>query len=262
MRLQQYCRRDVEVERELYRCLPPLSADEQALWELDAKINARGFYVDLELAKAAQKIVREEQAAIDREMAEITGGAVTSVNQVAKLQALLRERGHNVTGLTKHSVSALLARPLEADVQRLLELRREGAQAAARKLDSLTAGIDDDQRLRGTLRFHGASTGRWSGARFQPQNLKKPQTKNLDARDRRHSRRRSATRPRVRSTAGDRRRRVAEHDPRRSRARVARRRFQRRSNPASLPGWPASSGSSTLTGNSTTPAIRRWNPIA
>ena len=60
-------------------------------------------------------------------------------------------------------------------------MRQQGAQAAARKLDSLLAGIDADHRLRGTLRFHGASTGRWSGSRFQPQNLKKPQTKNLNA---------------------------------------------------------------------------------
>jgi hypothetical protein len=35
--------------------------------------------------------------------------------------------------------------------------------------------------MRGTLRYHGASTGRWSGARFQPQNLKKAKTENLDA---------------------------------------------------------------------------------
>jgi hypothetical protein len=62
-----------------------------------------------------------------------------------------------------------------------LASRQQGAQAAARKLDSLIAGTDADQRMRGTLRYHGASTGRWSGSRFQPQNLKKPKTKDLDA---------------------------------------------------------------------------------
>jgi DNA polymerase bacteriophage-type len=55
LRLHCYCARDVEVERELYRRLPPLSADEQKLWEMDATINARGFFVDLELAEAARK---------------------------------------------------------------------------------------------------------------------------------------------------------------------------------------------------------------
>jgi DNA polymerase bacteriophage-type len=179
-RLRDYCRRDVEVERELLRRLRPLSNDEQLLWQLDALINKRGFRIDFELAVAAQNIVREEQAAIDGEIAALTGGKVTSINQVGKIQALLRERGHGITCLTKRSVSAVLAQEPTGDVRRLLELRREGAQAAARKLHSLLAGIDEDQRLRGTLRFHGASTGRWAGARFQPQNLKKPQTKDLD----------------------------------------------------------------------------------
>jgi DNA polymerase len=175
-KLHTYCQRDTELERELYRRLPPLSDSEQHLWQLDALINKRGFYVDLELAAAAQKIVRAEQATIDAEIAKLTGGTITSANQVAKLQMFLQERGHKIASLTKRSVSAMLAHQPAPDVKRLLELRREGAQAAARKLDSLIAGIDADQRLRGTLRFHGASTGRWSGSRFQPQNLKKAQS--------------------------------------------------------------------------------------
>lgn len=181
LRLYEYCRRDVEVERELYRRLPPLSPDEQKLWELDAAINRRGFHVDLDLAKAAQAIVQAEQEAIDREVSELTAGRVTSVNQVAKLQALIQERGHQIASLTKRSVAAVLAHGPAADVRRLLELRREGARAAARKLDSLIAGTDADHRLRGAFRYCGASTGRWSGSRFQPQNLKRPETKNLNA---------------------------------------------------------------------------------
>jgi DNA polymerase len=181
LRLQEYCKRDVEIEREIYRRLPPLSDDEEKLWQLDAVINRRGFYVDLDLAEAARKIVRQEQEAIDIEIAEITSGKITSISQVARLQALLQERGHNITGLTRRSVTAALALEPEGDVKRLLELRQQGAQAAARKLDSLVAGLDADQRLRGTLRYHGAATGRWSGTRFQPQNLKKPRTKDIDA---------------------------------------------------------------------------------
>src|SRR6516164_4469424 len=60
-KLQAYCQRDTELERELYKRLPPLSDGEQHLWQLDALINKRGFYVDLALAEAAQKIVRAEQ---------------------------------------------------------------------------------------------------------------------------------------------------------------------------------------------------------
>ena len=141
----------------------------------------RGFHIDLELAEATRKIVREEEKAINAEIAELTGGKITSINQVAKLQAHLEGLGYGATGLTKKSVNALLAQQPEGDGKRLLELRQQGAQAAARKLDSLIAGVDAKQRLLDTLKYHGASTGRWAGNRFQPQNLKKPKTENMDA---------------------------------------------------------------------------------
>ena len=75
----------------------------------------------------------------------------------------------------------MLANNPSDGVKRLLELRRDGSRASVRKISSLLVGADADDRLRGTLRFHGAATGRWSGNRFQPQNLKKPETKDIDA---------------------------------------------------------------------------------
>lgn len=35
-------------------------------------------------------------------------------------------------------------------------------------------GADGDGRVRGTMQFHGAHTGRWAGRRIQPQNLPRP----------------------------------------------------------------------------------------
>jgi DNA polymerase bacteriophage-type len=178
--LYKRCRQDVEIERELYNLLSPLLAEERALWVLDAKINARGFCVDVELAKAARELVRREQAAIDAEIATLTGGEITSAGQVAKIAEFVRERGHQLAGLTKRSVSAVMARGQpDGDVRRLLELRREGARASVRKLDALLASVNDDARLRGTLRFHAAATGRWSGRGFQPQNLKRPESEDI-----------------------------------------------------------------------------------
>ena len=182
-RLHRYCVADVEAERGLFHAVRPLSPEEQALWVLDAEINARGFHVDVELARAAQKIVRQEQAAIDAEISELTNGAITKAGQVGKIQAFVHERGHQLKGLTKRSVSAVLAREEPAeDVRRLLELRSEGARASVRKLElALLAGADIDGRLRGTLKYWGAATGRWSGRGFQPQNLKRPEGGDLDA---------------------------------------------------------------------------------
>jgi DNA polymerase len=55
-RLFAYCRQDVEVERELYVRLPPLSSAEQSLWALSSKINNRGLYIDRTFAEAARQI--------------------------------------------------------------------------------------------------------------------------------------------------------------------------------------------------------------
>ena len=180
-RLGLYCRRDLEAERAIYHRLPQLSPAEQALWVLDAHINRRGFYIDRALAVAARELVGKEQECINAAISELTGGRISTANQVARMQNFVCERGHQFTGLSKRSVAALLAKKPSEDVRQLLELRRDGGRSSAHKLDTLLAGLDSDDRLRGTLRFHGAATGRWSGARFQPQNLKKAETKDLGA---------------------------------------------------------------------------------
>jgi DNA polymerase len=180
-RLHLYCKRDVETERAVYHCFPPLLPSEQRLWELDATINARGFHTDIALAKAAREVARIEQANINAEIRTLTNGEIISVGQVEKIKAFVRRHGHTLEALTKRSVSAVLAHNPSDQVRQLLELRRAGARASTRKFDALLESVDTDQRLRGTLRFHASSTGRWSGSRFQPQNLKKPETRDLDA---------------------------------------------------------------------------------
>jgi DNA polymerase len=180
-RLHQYCKRDVETERDLYRRFPPLSPFEQRLWELDGAINQRGFHTDTALAKAAREVARIEQANINSEIHTLTEGEIVSVHQVEKIKAFIRKHGHTLEALTKRSVNAVLAHNPSGQVRQLLELRRAGARASTRKFDALLESVDTDQRLRGTLRFHASSTGRWSGSRFQPQNLKKVETADLDA---------------------------------------------------------------------------------
>ena len=134
------------------------------------------------MAEAARKIAAAAGPEIDAELAEVTGGAVTSVNQVAKLQAWLTQNGCAVKDLQKKTVETLLEDgELPSKVQRALELRQDGAAAAVKKINTLLQRAGDDGRVRGALQFHKASTGRWAGVGFQPQNLKKPQEEDLEA---------------------------------------------------------------------------------
>src|SRR5262249_22033813 len=70
---------------------------------------------------------------------------------------------------------------LAPQVRQALELRLGGAQAAVKKIDALLARAGSDDRVRGAFRYHGASTGRWAGEGFQPQNLKRPVVEDLEA---------------------------------------------------------------------------------
>jgi DNA polymerase bacteriophage-type len=180
-RLHSYNVQDVEIERELYGKLLPLFPQEQKLWELDACINDRGFPVDIALARAAQQVALAAGPEINAELAAITEGFVTSVNQIAKFQIWLQQHGCSPRSLDKKTVEALLENDeLLPMARRALQLRLNGGQAAARKLSTLLATVGNDGRVRDAFKFHAAATGRWGGSRFQPQNLKKSKLEDVE----------------------------------------------------------------------------------
>jgi DNA polymerase len=181
-RLGIYCREDVESEREAYQQLRPLPPEEQQLWLFDLCINARGFHIDRELAAAACAVAQVATPELNAELAELTGGTVTSINQVGRLKVWLTQQGCTVDTLDKAAIQDLIAADnIAPAIRRALELRQSGAQAAAKKINALLARSDSDGRIRGALRYHGASTGRWAGNGVQPQNLKRPQIEDIDA---------------------------------------------------------------------------------
>jgi hypothetical protein len=181
-RLRDYGIRDLESQRELFYRLPPLSPVEQLIWQLDAEINDAGFAVDLELARAARELVQVEQKRVKDELTTLTNGRITSVNQHDRIATLLREHGHNVTGIAKRNLAQVLARgnPCEL-VRQVIELRKEGGKTGVSKLPAIFRKVSADQRARGTLRYHAAGPGRWSGSGIQPQNFPKVTIDNPDA---------------------------------------------------------------------------------
>lgn len=183
-RLFDYCRRDVEVERELGRRILPLRPSEQRLWFLDSTINDRGVFVDQALCHAATKIVDKVAAWLDLEMSQLTAGFVGSCSNVNQIGEWLRTYGGlpEVSSIAKGEIDdLLLRRDLSPACRRVLELRREAAKASVAKIDAILEGTGSNGRARGLLHFHAASTGRWAGRRFQPQNLPRGTHKDVDA---------------------------------------------------------------------------------
>jgi DNA polymerase len=175
-RLIAYCKRDTLAARAVWRHskLKQLTEDERRIQILDSIINRRGVHGDRVLAITARDMSVRERARINTILQQLTDGAINSVDQVARIRAAANAHGHAMSTLNKRSVSAVLAGGLSEHVRQLLELRRDGARSSTQKFERVLAYMDDtDDRLRGTMRFFGSATGRWSGRGPQLQNLKK-----------------------------------------------------------------------------------------
>lgn len=174
-RLYAYCVQDVKTEQELSKRVRPLSAKEQKVWELDQRINARGIAVDKNLCRKALKIVADTTDQLDKEMQKVTQLGVGACSNVQQLLNWVKKQGIDCDSVSKDSVVDLLAEvELPDNVRRALTLRQEAAKTSTAKIETLLEGMSADGRARGLLQYHAASTGRWGGRRFQPQNLPRP----------------------------------------------------------------------------------------
>lgn len=165
-----YCDQDVETMRDAAKMLGRgFPHCECAVYEVDQRINDRGVRVDVELAQAAERCFKDNRAEALKEIAKIAG--VDNGNSVAQLRAWLKSRGVDTEDLRKDTVKELLEDDLPDDVRRVLVLRQECAVSAAAKFTAAIRATNDDGRMRGTMQYFGASTGRFAGRLIQFQNL-------------------------------------------------------------------------------------------
>lgn len=165
-----YCDQDVETMRDAAKMLGRgFPRGERAVYEVDQRINDRGVRVDTALAQAAERCFKDNRAEALKEIEKIAG--VDNGNSVAQLRAWLKSRGVDTEDLRKDTVKELLEGELPDDVRRVLTLRQECAVSAAAKFTAAIRATNDDGRLRGTMQYFGASTGRFAGRLIQFQNL-------------------------------------------------------------------------------------------
>jgi DNA polymerase len=173
-RVAAYNRIDIlALEAMHVRGLGRLSAAEQAVWELDQQINARGIEIDVDFVEAAKRIADQVMGEAVAEFIALTNGVLPT--QVQKTRDWLKDHAHALPNLESETVSdALELAGLPDDVRRVLEIRQIAAAASLKKLDAMLAVVGPDGRARGLLQYHGAATGRWSGQLIQPQNFPRP----------------------------------------------------------------------------------------
>jgi DNA polymerase len=173
--------------------------------DLDVTVNRRGVSLDTALAETlieASEIAERE--AIERIVTltrrELTAGNIRSRDQVLDWCS---RQGVRFPDLKKKTVERFAERfdtVEESDYHQFLESidpdatdsqshrvvaqvlreRQTVGRITKKKLGKALATVSDDGRLRQSLVYYGAHTGRWSGRGFQPHNLTKSTVKGID----------------------------------------------------------------------------------
>lgn len=178
---KEYCRMDVEVERQLDKALAWLepTEDERRLYALDQTINDRGVAVDLDLVDNAVRMDTIYKARLNTEAQRITG--LSNPNSAAQLKGWIGERtGLELDTLRKEDLPDIRKATDDPDVLRVLQIRAEMAKTSTTKYESMQKTVCSDARVRGLLQFHGTRTGRWAGRLVQMQNLPQNHISDLD----------------------------------------------------------------------------------
>ena len=172
-----YCAQDVRTEMALGRDLRALTDVEQDVWEMTQRINLRGVPVNPIELRNAVKAVDNAQALLDAECVALTG---CKPSERAKLldwinKCLVTIGQAKMADLTAETVSAMLVNTnINEPIRAALRLRQEGSQTSVAKYAKMME-IQREGRIRNTLVYHGASTGRWaSRGGLNLQNIARP----------------------------------------------------------------------------------------
>lgn len=171
-KLYEYCANDVEAEMAVDNELDDLIPQEQKLWFLDQKINLRGVNIDLDAVDAALELVEKYTKEQIEVIKKISNGYLDGVSRRLRVMQWVEAQGISMTGYTKEEIQEVLSRDNIPDkVRQILTLRLQLGKTSIKKYTAMKQAASDDGRIRDTLMYHGASTGRWSGKLVQMHNI-------------------------------------------------------------------------------------------
>ena len=168
----EYNRQDVVSMRDnIYRLGKGFpSAEEYEAWITATRINDRGIKIDTALAGAAHRQYEKNKARDLARVKEITG--LDNPNSVQQFKGWLADQGFEMESIDKAHVAELLERDdLPDEVREAVERKQLAALSAATKYVIAQGSTNSDGRLRGTIKYSNANTGRMTGVTLSIQNL-------------------------------------------------------------------------------------------
>jgi DNA polymerase len=164
-RVIDYCASDVAILAYTWPRLAEWLPVDAAAEELDAIINARGIAFDDTLAR---RLLAEDH----RLASSAVASAATKLDlDPATVEAMARSPQQFCAATGAPDAQAETVATLDHP---LAQVRRALASISRGKLEAGIARVHTAGRLRDTLRYYGAHTGRWSGQGMQLQNLTRP----------------------------------------------------------------------------------------
>lgn len=165
-----YCERDVMTEAGVATLLAAIPAAVQAEYEADQRINDRGVRHQRTISEAAVDAVETERVRLMGELKNLTG--LDNPNSIQQMRGWLDDQDYPMTSLAKLYRDEALADPDIPDaVAKALTLKGAASLSSVAKHKAALDTRCADGRIRGSLRFYGAHTGREAGRGIQPQNL-------------------------------------------------------------------------------------------
>lgn len=169
--LFNYCKTDVEAQREISKFFPPLNYNERKDWLLTEKMNMRGMPIDVPLVCKSISILEDYYGYSKARIKEITNGELESTTEVAKLLDFLQKRGVLIENVRAGTLEDILPSVTDIVAKEVIELRLSTAKSSTAKLIKMLEMSDEDSRVRHNMIYFGAITGRVAGRGVQMTNM-------------------------------------------------------------------------------------------
>lgn len=179
---RDYCIRDVEAERTIYRMLERWTptADERRFWALDARINEKGVRIDRRLAANAVTMDARYKEELTARAVSLTG--MENPKSVSQIKTWLADQeGKEFPSLNKKVIADVISQLQSDKAKEFMALRSELAKSSTAKYTAMLRSMCRDDHCKGCFLFYGANrTGRFAGRLVQFQNMSKNEAPDLD----------------------------------------------------------------------------------
>lgn len=172
----EYLYKDIISLEEINKYLPKLRPFEQTVWYQTQQINMGGIPIDID---TVELILDKLDQFVDDQASDFIRKTGVFPTQRDKVLQWCCSQGYIMNNLQAATVEhALEDDQCPEHVKEALAVRANITHMSFKKYVTMNKATMDDGRIRGTLMYHVATTGRFGGRLLQPQNLTRG---NIDA---------------------------------------------------------------------------------